>query len=620
MKGGRIQMSRVSLINQLYGEKKTALEFNFDRISIPPMNMYLSTLDIQRLYQIASSVRYAGNIDKKYEMIDKVMKHRSFHKLAAGTNRVVYYHLEDPRFVAKIAVDKVGLGDNPKEYKNQNYLKPFCTKIFEVDPTGVVAFVERVNPITSIEEFASIGEDVFNLITQKIIGKYVLDDIGVTKWRNYGCRMNGFGPVILDFPYVYELDGNKLYCQKKIQTPLGERICGGEIDYDSSFDFLVCSKCGKTYKARELENKNASIKLEMNSEGSTGIMTRARIIRNGKVYKDSDPTSKTYVSKEQFDKMVGNVDLSGDVVVDKVIHLRSKKRENKNRYQSELMMKYYGSSNATPTKINGIKKQERKLDTDRNKKYDSKIKGTPKPVEPKKSEYVQKQVTVQSQPVMEQPVSYTAAIPDVIPSYATTSGPRPTSIIRRGISDMPTGVQEQIVSVEEPNQDVQKAMSALNDLKNLLVNRPIPQVQPEVKDSNLNTNFKEAFDEIAQKNAEAKKEHIIEDIIADEDNTTKIETAIADMEAEQEEPDDVITSSSIELIMKGVYKGLTQSSYDEFISKEMEEEVVEEPPAEEDDYDEDKIEQLGFFDYRDDYRGRLHPKKSVKHDEDMQEY
>lgn len=349
-------MSRVSLINQLYSEKKSALEFNFDRLSIPPMNLFLSVLDIQRLHQIASSVRYAGNIDKKYELIDKVMKRRNFRKLAAGTNRVVYYHLEDPRFVAKIAIDRVGMSDNPKEFKNQEYIKPFCTKVFEVDPTGVVALVERVNPIMSIEEFISIADDVFNLITEKIIGKYVLDDIGATRWMNYGCRMGGFGPVILDFPYVYELDGNKLRCQHEIDTIYGKQKCGGEIDYDDSFDNLVCSKCGKVYKARDLENKNKEIKLEMNSEGSASVMTRARIIKNGKVYKDSNPSSSTYVSKDQFNQMVNDIDLTQDVIVDKTIHLRSQKKENRDRVHTELMMKYYSNSDATSATIIGIDK------------------------------------------------------------------------------------------------------------------------------------------------------------------------------------------------------------------------------------------------------------------------
>ena len=89
-------------------------------------------------------------------------------------------------------------------------------------------------------------------------GKYVLDDIGVTKFMNYGIR-NGFGPVILDYPYAYELDGKKLICNKSIKTPYGMVPCGGEIDYDSGLNNLVCCKCGRTYSARELAKDDSNV-------------------------------------------------------------------------------------------------------------------------------------------------------------------------------------------------------------------------------------------------------------------------------------------------------------------------------------------------------------------------
>lgn len=628
MRGGRIQMSRVSLLNQLYGEKKTALEFNFDRLSIPPMNLFLSVIDIQRLHQIATSVRYAGNIDKKYEMIDKVMKHRSFHKLAAGTNRVVYYHLEDPRFVAKIAIDKVGLGDNPKEFKNQEYLKPFCTKVFEVDETGTVALVERVNPITSIEEFASVGEDVFNLITQKIIGKYVLDDIGVTKWMNYGCRMNGFGPVILDFPYVYELDGNKIYCQKKVQTLYGEHICGGEIDYDSSFDFLVCSKCGKKYKARDLENKNTTIKLEMNSEGSTGIMTRARIMKNGKVWKDSAPSSRTYVSKEQFDKMVGNVDLSKDVVVDKVVHLRSMKRENKNKYYSNLMMEYYKKSNATPAKINGLKKPVQTSSVPvaqkPERKYQSKIKSS-------KARIVN-----------------TTEEPDLIDPLGCNEEAIALEYLKQHRNENTAGKTARIrvnVKLDQPTVDSSCIFPYDSNIRNAVEERTSspeyqpPTVPPIASNERIEmTEFVPVGIMSAQELIEANAKSMIEEILENEDNVTKIETAIDEIDSDKEdtldrittyanedilseeiagmnEVEDSITEQAIELIKQGMFHNFEEPSYkDEYPEKEAEEQEEIKPPVYANDYDEEE-EEIPFDNYRDVY----HKRKKIRND-DMSEF
>lgn len=218
------------------------------------MYNYLTPYDIQALNDIATSVMYNANRKLKEKEVDRIMVNRSFKRFHCGTNRVVYRHLEDPRFVAKIALDRTGLRDNPSEFKNQAYLKPFITKVFEVSPCGTVGFVEKVEPITSREEFLNIANDVFDVLVYGLIGLYALDDVGTDFFMNWGVRL-GFGPVLLDFPYVFRLDGNKLHCALPEIDPYGNRtgrICDGEIDYDDGFNYLVCPKCGKKYCARDL--------------------------------------------------------------------------------------------------------------------------------------------------------------------------------------------------------------------------------------------------------------------------------------------------------------------------------------------------------------------------------
>lgn len=245
-------MAKASVLNLLYSEKRTPLEFKFDMLTAPPLLSLLTYQDIYELNRIARSVKLVGKIDEKYRMIDNIMSNRGFVKLHAGTNRVVYRFIEDQRFVAKIAIDRVGLGDNPAEFRNQFLLKPFVTKVFEVSPCGTVAITERVDAIMSREEFESVADDVFSLITKFFVGKYILEDFGCHYFMNYGIR-NGFGPVLLDFPYVYELDGNKLYCNAPID-PFHRHIkCGGPLDYDDGFNNLICTKCGKLYHARDLK-------------------------------------------------------------------------------------------------------------------------------------------------------------------------------------------------------------------------------------------------------------------------------------------------------------------------------------------------------------------------------
>lgn len=247
-------MARLDVLESLYTKRKSALDFNFDSLMAPPLLSLLTPYDIMELNNIAKSVKLAGKIDEKYRLIDNIMTNRGFVKLHAGTNRVVYRFLEDQRFVIKIAVDRIGLGDNPAEFKNQFLLKPFVTKVFEVSPCGTVALVERVDAIMSREEFMSVADDIFDLLTKVFVGKYVLSDVGTKYFMNWSVR-KGFGPVLLDFPYVYELDGNKLYCNAPVIPGRRDTICGGQLDYDDGFNNLICTKCGRHYMAKDLEKQ-----------------------------------------------------------------------------------------------------------------------------------------------------------------------------------------------------------------------------------------------------------------------------------------------------------------------------------------------------------------------------
>ena len=176
------------------------------------------------------------------------------------------------------------MNDNPNEFRNQFLLKPFVTKVFEVSPCGTVGLFERVVPITTVEEYISIAEDVFKLIITQIVGRYVLDDIGTDYFQNIGVRP-GFGPVLLDFPYVYELDGNKLFCNKR--DPVTRRPCGGEIDYDAGFNKLICTKCGKRYYAHQLAKLTQNNRIQLRREG--GNIVKISVRRGNKVTRMIDP-------------------------------------------------------------------------------------------------------------------------------------------------------------------------------------------------------------------------------------------------------------------------------------------------------------------------------------------
>ena len=274
-------MAKADLLNVLYSKEKSPLQFKFDMLVAPNMYTLITPYDIQQLNYIATSLRYSSNINLKYQMIDNILKPRGFKKFGCGTNRIVYKYLENSSIVLKIALDRVGMQDNPAEYNNQFLLQPFVTKVFQVSQCGTVALAERVQPITSHEEFKALGEDIYDLLVNCIIGKYVLEDIGTRSFMNYGFR-NGFGPVLLDYTYVYKLDGAKLQCM--VRNTITNQFCNGEIDYDEGFNNLVCTKCGKAYLGKELEEKINDNLIFVKGRGK---MVKVRLTQGDKVIIDT---------------------------------------------------------------------------------------------------------------------------------------------------------------------------------------------------------------------------------------------------------------------------------------------------------------------------------------------
>lgn len=284
-------MARADILSTLYSKKTTALDFNFDSLIAPPLYTLIPNRDLERMHKLVTSVKYTSKIDYKEAEIKKIMSYYGFTRFASGTHRVVYRHLDYPYLIAKISLNKSSLMDNVREFQNQAFLKPFCCKCFEVDQTGMIGLFEKVDPILSREEFASIAGDIFDFINEKIIGKYIVDDIGTESFMNYGLR-RGFGPVLLDYPEVYPLDGNKLYCNKYDQNT--GLFCGGVLDYDPGFNTVFCQKCGRTYEARELQL------LEKNNEViKKGVSTNMKLeIRRGDTIiktVDSNTTPTDYI-------------------------------------------------------------------------------------------------------------------------------------------------------------------------------------------------------------------------------------------------------------------------------------------------------------------------------------
>lgn len=288
-------MGRIDDIKVLYRTpRKTTMMEEFDNLMKPcHLLQVLSIEDIYELNRIAKDNGLSSKPKEKMDMIKQIMMRRGFKKLAAGTNRIVFKFMENQSFVIKVAFDSVGLSDNTNEWYNQELLKPFCTKVFEVSPCGTVGMFERVHTISSRKEFSSVASNVYDTIVNAFVGKYVLDDFGSKFFMNWGVRNNTY-PVILDFPYVYELDGAKIHCNKPDDyTATG--FCGGEIDYDDGFNHLICTKCGKRYLASDLkmalEKKSNNMTIEREDLNMIITLTKGNTV----IYKtDTNNTSDLY--------------------------------------------------------------------------------------------------------------------------------------------------------------------------------------------------------------------------------------------------------------------------------------------------------------------------------------
>lgn len=277
-------MARIDLLSEVYAKKQLIKNFDFDKLLHLPISYYLNQSDIDRIKYIASSAKWGAKLKKeKMAEFDRVLVPRGFKWFHSGTNRAIYENIYDHTFLIKLPFDDIGFEDNKDEMINQRILKPFVSKTFDVTSCGTVALVERVQPISNRYQFEDVAEEIFDILYNFFIGKYVLEDIGTDFFQNWGIR-EGFGPVLLDYPYIFELDGNKLYC--KGRDSLGH-ICNGVIDYDNGLNTLVCEKCSRRYTARSLgiERTKSNIKYNIIEGVSTMEQEiRVSILKDGKLY------------------------------------------------------------------------------------------------------------------------------------------------------------------------------------------------------------------------------------------------------------------------------------------------------------------------------------------------
>lgn len=226
------------------------LRYWFDSLQHAPLENYITIEDIIAIHTLFIDKDFADKPrDEQFEISDAILGARGFIRYHSGTNRVVYRSLVDDTILLKVALDEQGIQDNDDECRTQHILKPFVPKVFEITPCGTIQMVEKVQPIRNRKEFYDIGEEVYGILYSFSQMGLILEDIGTNFFMNWGVR-RGFGPVLLDFPYVYKRNPSKCLCVE-IDKQTGER-CNGIIQYDEGMNTLTCQTCGKRYAAKDV--------------------------------------------------------------------------------------------------------------------------------------------------------------------------------------------------------------------------------------------------------------------------------------------------------------------------------------------------------------------------------
>ena len=313
-------MIRDDILKIIMSKNIDIATFNFDSLIAPPIEYFLSREDMNYLIYLANSPRFSSKIDFKYEEIDKIMRNRGFRLLGRGTNRVCYRYLENSSICMKIAIDHIGVSDNPREFFVQEYLKPHVAKVFHVDQTGTIAVCERVHGISTRQEFLQYSDKIYDLIRKKITSRYVVNDIGTQFFMNWGIRYSTGEPVLLDYPYIFELDINKAKCMRPLDDG---SLCCGDIDYDDGYNKLRCLKCGAEYKAYELAKDIEERKLKIVGEGDKKHM-KINIKKNGEIIR----TVETHSQSKKIDVNIARQKEISKVAVKEAIaeHKESEKK------------------------------------------------------------------------------------------------------------------------------------------------------------------------------------------------------------------------------------------------------------------------------------------------------
>lgn len=206
---------------------------------------YISDELYIELYKVTKMATFTNN--ERGVVIENLLKRFGieYGRLGSGTNRI---GILIGGYVFKFSLDKDGMIDNRREFLYAKDLQPYCIKVYECIPNGLISVSEYVN-VLDYEVFTKpeIQERMREILSD-ISGRLLIGDVGITSKNhaNWGIRNTDGELVMLDFAYVYNMSYKTFLCH-----------CDGKtlLRYDKDYINLYCPRCGRKYTFGQIRKR-----------------------------------------------------------------------------------------------------------------------------------------------------------------------------------------------------------------------------------------------------------------------------------------------------------------------------------------------------------------------------
>ncbi len=244
----------------------------------------------KRLDKIRSIIEKSNDVDTNYDRIENLLDD-DFKVIDLGTNRLVLVSKKKKYkdLVFKVAGDSHGIEANYREFYNGD-LDKRLTFSYSISKDGVFVVQERVTRMRS-EDMKDRKKDVRHML-ESLSKKILLVDCKLSNFKNFGIRKNGdvclldHGDTVplpkyqgQDIVNVNEESYVSLRCKKmkdaSVKNVKDLEPCGGKLEYDKDFSYLICKRCG------QVSSINDAYREFYGDARSTGAVKSTLILQDG---------------------------------------------------------------------------------------------------------------------------------------------------------------------------------------------------------------------------------------------------------------------------------------------------------------------------------------------------